>query len=70
MGFQFQGIAALGSSLTSEVAISYAALGTLMGIYLLPGALIAIPGGWFGKQFGDKKIVLIGIAMMTVAALC
>lgn len=66
MGFQFQGIAALGSSLTSEVAISYAALGTLMGIYLLPGALIAIPGGWFGKKFGDKKIVLIGIAMMTI----
>ena len=47
MGFQFQGVAALGSSLTSEVVISYTALGTLMGIYLLPGALIAIPGGWF-----------------------
>jgi predicted MFS family arabinose efflux permease len=66
MGFQFQGIAALGSSLTTEAAISYTALGTLMGIYLLPGALIAIPGGWFGKKFGDKRIVLIGIAMMTI----
>jgi predicted MFS family arabinose efflux permease len=66
MGFQFQGIAALGSSLTAEAAISYTALGTLMGVYLLPGALIAIPGGWFGKKFGDKRIVLIGIAMMTI----
>lgn len=66
MGFQFQGVAALGTSLTSEVAISYTALGTLMGIYLLPGALIAIPGGWFGKEFGDKRAVLIGMAMMTL----
>jgi predicted MFS family arabinose efflux permease len=66
MGFQFQGVAALASSLTNEVVISYTALGTLMGIYLLPGALIAIPGGWFGKKFGDKRIVLIGIAMMTI----
>ena len=66
MGFQFQGIAALGSSLTSEVAISYTALGTLMGIYLLPGALIAIPGGWLGNKFGDKRIVLTGLAMMII----
>ena len=66
MGFQFQGVATLGSSLTSEVAISYTALGTLMGIYLLPGALIAIPGGWLGKKFGDKRIVLTGLVMMII----
>lgn len=66
MGFQFQGVAALGPALTAETAISYAALGTLMGVYLLPGALFAIPGGWLGKRFGDKRIVLVGMIMMTV----
>jgi predicted MFS family arabinose efflux permease len=65
MGFQFQGIAALGAYLTNELTFSYTALGTLMGIYLLPGALFALPGGWFGSKFGDKKMVLIGMAMMT-----
>lgn len=65
MGFQFQSVAAMGPVLTTESAISYAALGTLMGIYLLPGAFVSVPGGWFGQRFGDKRIVLIGLAMMT-----
>ena len=65
MGFQFQSIAAVGPVLTSNSIITYSELGVLIGIYLLPGALFAIPGGWLGKRFGDKRIVLIGLAMMT-----
>lgn len=65
MGFQFQSVAAVGPLLTAEAAISYAALGTLMGFYLLPGAFVALPGGWLGRRFGDKRVVLAGLAMMT-----
>jgi predicted MFS family arabinose efflux permease len=65
MGFQFQSVAAVGPLLTAEAAISYAALGTLMGIYLLPGAFVALPGGWLGRRFGDKRVVLASLAMMT-----
>lgn len=66
MGFQFQSLAAAGPALTSESAISYTALGTLMGVYLLPGGFLAIPSGWLGKRFGDKRLVVIGLAMMTL----
>lgn len=66
MGFQFQSLAAVGPVLTVETAISYAALGTLMGIYLLPGVFFSIPSGWLGKRFGDKRLVLIGLTMMTL----
>ncbi len=65
MGFQFQSLAAVGPAMTTETAISYTALGTLMGIYLLPGAFFAVPGGWLGKRFGDKRLVIIGLTMMT-----
>lgn len=65
MGFQFQSVAAVGPLLTAEAAISFAALGTLMGFYLLPGAFVALPGGWLGRRFGDKRVVLAGLAMMT-----
>ena len=65
MGFQFQSLAALGPVLTTEIAISYTALGALIGIYLLPGTFLAIPSGWLGKRFGDKRLVLIGLTMMT-----
>ena len=66
MGFQFQSVAAVGPLLTTDSIITYTELGTLIGIYLLPGALFALPGGWLGKRFGDKRVVLIGLAMMTL----
>lgn len=69
MGFQFQSIAAVGPVLTAESLVSYSELGVLIGIYLLPGALFAIPGGWLGKRFGDKPVVLSGLAMMTLGGL-
>jgi MFS family permease len=66
MGFQFQSVAAVGPVLTSDSILTHTELGVLIGIYLLPGALFAIPGGWLGKRFGDKRVVLTGLAMMTL----
>jgi len=66
MGFQFQSVAAVGPLLTTDAIITHTELGVLIGIYLLPGALFAIPGGWLGKRFGDKRVVLTGLAMMTL----
>lgn len=66
MGFQFQSPAALGPVLTASGGLTHAELGALIGIYLLPGALFAIPGGWLGHRFGDKRVVLAGLGMMCV----
>lgn len=66
MGFQFQSIAAVGPVLTADSIVTHSELGILIGLYLLPGALFALPGGWLGKRFGDKAVVLVGLAMMTL----
>jgi MFS family permease len=65
MGFQFQALSSISPALIAETTISYTALGILIGAYMLPGVFIAIPGGWFGKRFGDKRVVLAGLTMMT-----
>lgn len=64
MGFQFQSVPALTSHLTAGLGLSFAVLGTLIGLYLIPGAVIAFPGGWLGQRFGDKRIVVGGLALM------
>ncbi|MEX5729822.1 MFS family permease [Rhodovulum iodosum] len=66
MGVQFQSVAAVGARLTGEAGLSHTMLGTLIGLYLLPGALLALPGGWLGQRFGDKRLVLIGLGLMTL----
>ena len=66
MGFQFQSVASISPFLIDELAIDYAMLGTLIGLYKAPGIFLALPGGMLGKRFGDKQVVLAGLAMMAL----
>ena len=54
MGFQFQSIATVAPFLTTDLALDKAQLGWLIGLYLLPGIVIALPGGLLGARYGDK----------------
>lgn len=66
MGFQFQSVAATSTHMIDALAIDYATLGTLIGLYMLPGVVIALPGGMLAGRFGDKSIALLGLGLMTV----
>ena len=33
---------------------------------MLPGVVIALPGGMLGQRFGAKRVVLAGLAMMAI----
>jgi MFS family permease len=66
MGLQFQSIAAVGAFLVGDLGLSYTQLGTLIGLYLLPGAFISLPGGLLGARFGDRTVTLTGLGLMTV----
>ena len=66
MGFQFQAVASVSPFLVDEFGIDYASVGTLIGLYLLPGIVLALPGGWLGRRFGEKRMVLAGLALMCV----
>ena len=69
MGFQFQAVAALSSFVIVDLGIDYAKLGLLIGLYLLPGVVIAYPGGLLGRYFGDKRTVMVGLALMVAGGL-
>src|SRR6185437_5053177 len=69
MGFQFQSVAAVAPLVIAGFHIGYAALGTVIGLYLLPGVAVAIPGGVLAQRFGDKRMVLFGLAAMTLGGL-
>jgi predicted MFS family arabinose efflux permease len=66
MAFQFQSTAAVGPILVADLGLSYAQLGTLIGLYLLPGAVLAMPGGLLGARFGDRAVVLSALGLMTL----
>lgn len=66
MGVQFQSIAALIPQITGATGLGLAALGALMGAYLLPGAVAALFGGWAGQRIGDIRTAQAGLALMVI----
>ncbi|HEX2649953.1 MAG TPA: MFS transporter [Burkholderiales bacterium] len=69
MGFQFQAIACAAPFLVPDLGLDKTQLGWLIGLYMLPGIFIALPGGLLGARFGDKRMVLAGLALMIAGAL-
>jgi MFS family permease len=64
MGFQFQSVASVAPLMVADLGLSYAELGTLIGLYMLPGALIAVAGGVIGQRLGERRVVIAGLALM------
>ncbi|PYO17801.1 MAG: arabinose ABC transporter permease [Candidatus Rokuibacteriota bacterium] len=69
MGFQFQSIGSLAPLVVADLGLSYAQLGTLIGLYLLPGVVLALPGGLIGQRVGDRRAVVASLALMVVGGL-
>ena len=64
MAFQFQSVGALSPLVVKGYGITLADIGLLIGLYLAPGVVVAIPGGAIAGRFGDKRIVVLGMLLM------
>ncbi|MGH7421398.1 MAG: CynX/NimT family MFS transporter [Candidatus Rokuibacteriota bacterium] len=69
MGFQFQSIAALAPFVVADLALSYGEMGLLMGLFLLPGVVIALPGGLLGRRFGSLRVTVAGLGLMVAGGM-
>ena len=68
MGVQFQSIASVAPLLVADLGLGYVQVGSLIGLYMLPGALFALVGGVLGQRFGERRVVVAGLALMAVGA--
>lgn len=68
MGYQFQSVASVSSYLVDELGFSYAEVGTLIGLFLLPGIVIAMPSGLLTRAMTNKNLLMIGAATMIAGA--
>ena len=66
MSYQFQTVPSAGPLLIDSLGIGFAELGTLIGLYMLPGVVISLPGGLLARALGVKRTVLVGVALMAV----
>lgn len=67
-GYQLQTVASLGPDLVSRFHLDFAALGTLVGLYMLPGIVAALSCGFLAQTFGDRALLAAGMALMTAGS--
>lgn len=66
MSFQFQAVGSVSPYLVESYGASIADIGMLIGLYLAPGVVVAVPGGTVAALFGDKRTVSCCLILMLV----
>jgi MFS family permease len=64
MGLHLQVVAAVAPFLMTDLNLSYGEIGTLIGIFLLPGVVLAIPGGLVSRRFGDARTLTGAVVLL------
>jgi len=64
LGYHFQSAGSVAPFLVRDFGIDYAQVGILVGAFILPGIAVSLPSGFLGRQFGDKTMVVCGMASM------
>ena len=68
MPFQFLVVGALSPLYQEAFSVTIADIGLLIGLFFTPGLFLAVLGGALGRRFGDKPMVLVGLALMAIGS--
>lgn len=68
VGFQFQSLPAQGPALAAGLGLSLSQIGTLTGLYMLPGVAAALLAGALLQRVGARETLLAALAAMTLGA--
>ena len=66
LGLQFQTLASTAEPLVARFGFGYTEIGTLIGLFMLPGLFLSLPAGWAGRHASDRRLVSLGLALMTL----
>lgn len=66
LGFQFQTIGSVSSELVDQLGLNYSQIGSLIGLFMVPGLFLALPAGFAGRFMSDRFIV--GLGLIALAA--
>lgn len=69
LGFHLQVLAVVGPGVSADLALTNTELGLLIGIFLAPGIVLALPGGALIQRLGEKSVIALSLLLMIVAAI-
>ena len=66
LGFQFQTMGSTSEPIAAELGLNYAEIGTLIGLFMLPGLFLALPAGFASRYASDRVILGGSLALLGV----
>lgn len=67
--FQFQALAVVAPGFVEQFGLDALAVGTLVGLYMIPGLFLAIPGGVLSQWVGERRFLIGCLALMAAGGL-
>ena len=69
LGFQFQTVASVGDDLVLAFALDWSEIGLLIGLFMAPGLVLALPAGYLGRYFSDRTMVAASLGLLTLGGM-
>lgn len=69
LGFQFQTLASVGDNLVVAFGLDYAGIGLLIGLFMAPGLLLAMPAGLSGRYVSDRVLAGSGLCALALGGI-
>lgn len=66
LGFQFQAMGSTAPGVAADFGLNLAEIGTLIGLFMLPGMFLSLASGYAGRYVGDRKLLALGLLVMGV----
>ena len=66
LGFQFQTMGSVSSQIIDKLSFNYTQIGSLIGLFMVPGLFLAIPAGLTGNFLSDKSIIGLGLISLSL----
>lgn len=66
LGLQFQTMASVGDDLSVAFGFDWAGIGVLIGLFMAPGLLLALPAGYWGRFVSDRIMVAAGLGVLAL----
>src|SRR5215212_9510750 len=66
MGLHLQVVAAVAPFLIADLGLTYTEVGLLIGLFMLPGVFLAMPGSLVSRRVGDRATLLGGLGLLTL----
>jgi predicted MFS family arabinose efflux permease len=67
--YQFQSLAVIAPGIVGKFGLDALSVGTLVGLYMIPGLLLAIPGGVLSQLVGERRFLIGCLALMVAGGL-